>query len=145
LPRLATREEAFMSAEENLSTVRIIYEAFGTGDVATILDHLTDDVDWGSDSAEALAPWHGEKHGKDEVATFFEGIAGASEVLEFTPLSFTSNETDVQTLIRYRMRSTATGREAVMNLHHFWRFRDGRVEKYRGSEDTALTAATLSD
>jgi ketosteroid isomerase-like protein len=30
-----------------------------------------------------------------------------------------------------------------MNLHHYWRFRDGKVEYYRGSEDTALTAAIL--
>jgi len=111
--------------------------------VATILEHLTDDVDWSTDSAEALAPWHGPKRGKDEVSTFFEGIAGTSEVLEFTPLSFTANDSDVQVLIRYRMRSTATGREAEMNLHHFWRFRDGKVEQYRGSEDTALTSAIL--
>ena len=65
-------------------------------------------------------------------------------MLEFTPLSLTANDTDVQVLIRFRMKSTASGREGVMNLHHFWRFRDGKVEQYRGSEDTALTAAILS-
>jgi ketosteroid isomerase-like protein len=31
-----------------------------------------------------------------------------------------------------------------MNLHHYWRFRDGKVAYYRGSEDTALIAAALS-
>lgn len=31
-----------------------------------------------------------------------------------------------------------------MNLHHFWRFRDGKVAYYRGSEDTAQTAGILS-
>jgi ketosteroid isomerase-like protein len=30
-----------------------------------------------------------------------------------------------------------------MNLHHYWHFRDGKVEYYRGSEDTALAAAIL--
>jgi ketosteroid isomerase-like protein len=25
-------------------------------------------------------------------------------------------------------------------MHHFWRIRDGKVEHFRGSEDTALTA-----
>jgi hypothetical protein len=30
-----------------------------------------------------------------------------------------------------------------MNLHHYWRFRDGKVEYYRGSEDTAQTVAAL--
>jgi len=30
-----------------------------------------------------------------------------------------------------------------MDLHHYWRLRDGKVAYYRGSEDTALTAAIL--
>ena len=30
-------------------------------------------------------------------------------------------------------------------LHHWWRFRDGKVYYYRGTEDTALTARLLSD
>lgn len=30
-----------------------------------------------------------------------------------------------------------------MNLHHYWRFRDGKVEYYRGSEDSAQAAAML--
>ncbi len=45
--------------------------------------------------------------------------------------------------MRFGIRSRQTGREATMHLHHYWRFRDGKVAYYRGSEDTALTAATL--
>jgi hypothetical protein len=30
-----------------------------------------------------------------------------------------------------------------MNLHHFFRFRDAMIACYRGSEDTARTAAVL--
>lgn len=30
-----------------------------------------------------------------------------------------------------------------MNLHHYWRFRDGKVAYYRGSEDTALVASAV--
>ena len=35
-----------MPAEDNLATIRAIYEAFGTGDVETILDTVADDVDF---------------------------------------------------------------------------------------------------
>ena len=45
--------------------------------------------------------------------------------------------------LRYASRNTATGKEASMHLHHYWRFRDGKVEYYRGSEDTQLTASTF--
>lgn len=96
-----------MSRDDNLQIIGALYEAFGRGDAETILAHLTDDVDWAADAADAGAPWHGVRTGKDAVGRFFGEIAGAIEVLYF-------------------------------------RFRDGKVDYYRGSEDTALTASVLS-
>jgi hypothetical protein len=32
-----------------------------------------------------------------------------------------------------------------MDIHHWWRFRDDRICFYRGTEDTAATAAALAD
>ena len=32
-----------------------------------------------------------------------------------------------------------------MNLHHFFSFRDGKIAYYRGTEDTAQTAAVLRE
>jgi ketosteroid isomerase-like protein len=49
-------------SEQNIETVKGIYEAFGRGDVAAILEHCTNDVDWASESAIEIAPWHGVKH-----------------------------------------------------------------------------------
>jgi len=37
-----------------------------------------------------------------------------------------------------------TGKSAEMDIHHWWRFRDGKIYYYRGTEDTAATAAMLS-
>jgi len=37
----------------------------------------------------------------------------------------------------------ATGKSAVMHLHHWWRFDGDKVSFYRGTEDTALTACLL--
>ncbi len=34
--------------DTNIKTVQQIYEAFGRGDVATILDKVDDNVDWAS-------------------------------------------------------------------------------------------------
>jgi ketosteroid isomerase-like protein len=131
------------STDSKIQIVHEIYEAFGRSDVPGILKHLTDDVDWASDSQDRHASWHGPHHGKDQVPGFFAGLAAQVEVLEFTPLSVASNETDVLTVVRFRTRSHATGREATMHLHHWWRFRGDKVYFYRGSEDTAQTAAVL--
>ena len=128
----------------NTETVQQIYEAFGRGDVAYILDRLTDDIDWATESSTGAAPWHGRCVGKQEVPRFFEGIGTSTEVTDFTPLAMTSGGDDVMVVISYGARSRATGREVTMNIHHWWRFRDGKVALYRGSEDTAAVAPVFS-
>ncbi len=132
-----------MSAERNLETVKTIYDAFGRGDVAKILDAVTDDVDWSSVAASKTAPWFGRRVGKDAVADYFKSIGDAIEVLDFSQLSFAANDNEVMVLNQFRMRSRRTGKEATMHLHHYWRFRDDRVEYWRGSEDTEQTATML--
>jgi ketosteroid isomerase-like protein len=132
-----------MSANDNTKTIQRVYEAFGRGDVATILDRVNDDVDWASEAADAsLAPWYGVRHGRDGVAAFFEQFGSTMEVEEFTPIAFGANDTDVFSVVRFTVRSRTTGRAASMQLHHWFRFRDGKIAYYRGTEDTAATAAT---
>src|SRR5262249_60948786 len=101
------------------------------------------DVDWSTDSAAALAPWHGPRSGKDGVASFFADIVAASEVTELTMLGIAANENEVFAFLRYGFRSPATGREATMHLHHYWRFCDGKIDYVRSSEATALVAQVL--
>ena len=130
-------------SDANVRTVQQIYEAFGRGDVATIMDLLADDVDWAAEAEQKIAPWHGRRT-KAEVPGFFQAISETLDVSEFTPLSITSNDTDVMTVIRFGLTVKGTGRSGVMNLHHWWRFRDDHVVLYRGTEDTALTADLLN-
>ena len=132
-----------MSAEENIKTITSVYEAFGRGDVAAILDAVTDDVDWAAEAASTGAPWYGVRHGKDEVAKFFADFGSTMEVEEFTPVSVAANDTDVLTVVRFRSKSRATGKSAAMDLHHFFQFRDGKIAYYRGTEDTGQTEEVL--
>jgi ketosteroid isomerase-like protein len=120
-----------------------LVSAFGRGDVAAILDAITDDVDWAAEAASSAAPWYGVRHGRDAVAAFFSDFGSTMEVEEFTPVSFAANDTDVLTVVRFRARSRSTGKSASMNLHHYFRFRDGKVAYYRGTEDSAQTEAVL--
>ena len=132
-----------MSADANIKTITQVYEAFGRGDVAAILDAVTDDVDWAAEAASSAAPWYGVRHGRDAVAAFFSDFGSTMEVEEFTPVSFAANDTDVLTLVRFRARSRSTGKTAEMNLHHYFKFRDGKIAYYRGSEDSAQTETVL--
>ena len=134
-----------MSAEQNIETARLVYQAFGSGDVQAILDRVTDDVDWSTDAAIESAPWYGPRHGRDGVADFFEAVGKTGPVTEFTPLAFAGNDDgDVMVFIRYAFTVSATGKQVTMNMHHYWRFRDGKVCFVRSSEDTAQVAAALA-
>ena len=132
-----------MSADANIKTIMGVYEAFGRGDVAAILDAVTSDVDWAAEADPAVAPWHGVRHGQQAVAAFFAEFGSTMEVEEFTPVSIAANDTDVLSVVQFRARSRATGKTAAMNLHHFFKFRDGKIAYYRGTEDTAQTQAVL--
>jgi uncharacterized protein len=129
--------------DPKIATVQGIYEAFGRGDIGFILGQLTDDVDWASCPGSKVAPWHGIHRGKSEVPGFFTALAENLDITEFTPLSFASNETDVMVVTRWGATARATGKSATMDIHHWWRFRDGKIYFYRGTEDTAMTEAML--
>ena len=133
-----------MSQQENLRVVEEIYDAVGRGDVAAILDRVTDDVDWSAEAAGNAAPWYGPRTGKTGVASFFRDLAENIEITEFIPHGFAAGDDDVHLLVRFAFRSVTTGRQASMTMHHYWRLRDGKVEYFRGSEDSALTAQAFA-
>ena len=130
--------------QENLELVREIYDAVGRGDVSAILDRVADDVDWSAEADSHAAPWYGPRSGKTGVASFFRDLGDSIEITDFTPHSFAAGLDDVHLLVRWTFRSIATGQQASMTMHHYWRIRDGKVDCFRGSEDTEQTARILS-
>lgn len=52
--------------------------------------------------------------------------------------------TDAPLVTHWAATAPATGKSAEMDIHHWWRFRDGKIYYYRGTEDTAATAAMLN-
>src|ERR1700722_8652849 len=132
-----------MGGEENLKKIQMIYEAFGRGDVQAVLDGVADDVDWATEASSAGAPWWGGHHGKQGVADFFQAFGPAMEVQEFPPYAFATTDNEVHTVVHCRATSRATGKAIDHDLHHYFRMDNGKIVFYRGTEDTAATAAAL--
>ena len=128
----------------NIEIIQGVYEEFGRGDVAAILERVTDDVDWASAPDSTVAPWYGVHKGKDEAARFFDELGQAIEVTKFEPIAFGSNQHEVFVVIRFGFTSRQTGKSGEMDLHHHWTLEDGKISRYRGSDDTALVAGVLS-
>ena len=129
--------------DPKVATLQEAYAAFGRGDIAAVLDVLTDDVDFAAEPASTNAPWYGHTEGKDGVAHFFEAIGGAMEITDFTPVAYASNDTDVMAVVRWSYTARATGKTVSMNLHHWWTFRDGKICRFRGAEDSEQSVDAL--
>jgi hypothetical protein len=56
-----------------------------------------------------------------------------------------ASDNEVFAFLRFAVRMKATGRDAAFHLHHYFRFGgDGKIEYYRGSEDSAQVEHALA-
>jgi ketosteroid isomerase-like protein len=132
----------------NLAVVAQIYEAFGRGDVPSILEYLTDDVvweGWADNSAQrAGVPWLVARYGKASVPGFFE-IVGSFQIREFSVLSIfgSGNQVAAEILIDTTVPGGGHFRDEEL---HLWTFDEsGRIVRFRHYVDTAkhIAAAGL--
>jgi ketosteroid isomerase-like protein len=63
---------------------------------------------------------------------------------EFTTHSYAAGEDDVHLLFDWTFRALANGCNTSMTMDHYWQLRDGKVARFRGSEDSALTAQAFA-
>jgi ketosteroid isomerase-like protein len=132
----------------NLSTVQSIYEAFGKSDVPAILDVLAEDVEWeawaDNSAVKAGVPTMVPRHGKTEVAKFFE-TAGQMEItdLEIINMMEGGNEVAVEFVLEANLPSWGGGHYRDEEIH-LWTFNDqGKVRRLRHYIDTATHIAAF--
>jgi len=137
-------ENPHSPSDPKIAAIQRLYAAYGRGDVDAVLAELADDVDWAAEASGTAVPWWGAFRGKGDVPRFFKEIASNVEVTEFELVSLTSNETDVVATIHWTFTVKATGKTASMFMQHWWRFAGGKIVFFRGSEDSAQSAAAFS-
>jgi ketosteroid isomerase-like protein len=130
-----------MNEQENIALIQRMYEAFGRGDIRTIVENLTDDVEWIAEGPSSVA-YFGKMNGPAEVqAKFFGGIASTQEDMKLTTEDFLAQGDGVAMFGRYSARVKATGKQFDAALGHLFRIRDGKVSKFVNLGDTAAVAA----
>jgi ketosteroid isomerase-like protein len=133
------------TTNSHAGTVTAMYEAFGRGDVAAILSHLSEDVTW--DVTEepwtptaAGVPWLLPRRGHAEVAEFF-AIAGAWTYERFEVLDLLVSDTQVAAEVRL-VADLPNGNRLDEVVIHLWTFgEDGAVIALRRMLDTAAHIA----
>ncbi len=132
----------------NLLTVQSIYENFGKGDVAAILDVLSDDIEWeaweDNSSVRAGVPTMVPRHGKSEVVKFFE-TAGQMAITDLQILSMMEggNQVAVEFVLEADLPAWGGGHYRDEEIH-LWTFNDGgKVVRLRHYTDTAKHIAAF--
>lgn len=127
---------------QNLTTVTAIYEAFGKGDIPTILAHMAPDVQWESwadnHGQQAGVPWLQARQGKEGVLAFFQYLGSQMQVTEFQVLSIMDGGHQIAVEFVIAVNLPALGTHFRDEEIHLWTFNsEGKVSRLRHYTDTA--------
>lgn len=113
---------------DNATLVKDAYAAFGKGDIGTVLDLLSEDVDWRS---PRTIPHGGDFHGKADVGQFFEGIGAnwTSLPLDVEAVADIGGGLVVGVLRANGIRST--GARQSYGATHVFTVSDGKISRFR--------------
>ena len=127
----------------NTKTVGEIYQAFGRGDIESILEHLAEDVVWdhfehGNSGQDAGLPYLEERSGKGEVGGFFAALNETLEFEDFSPVDLLRSDDRVIGVIDETVVNRRTGKRFTDRAVHIWSFdAEGRVTGFEHVIDTA--------
>lgn len=125
----------------NLATAGELYAAFGRGDIAGLLDLLSDDVAWevwdDNSAQQAGGPdYLVPRRGRLGVAEFFASVAEQT-IHQFTVDDIVAGPRSAVAEVRIEMTTKTGGRFRDEELHLLTFDDEGRVTRFRHYVDTA--------
>jgi uncharacterized protein len=127
-------------SEQEVESLRRIYEAFSRWDVEELVEDMAHDIEW---SLPDSLPWGGTRHGHDGVRAFAEISQDLVEGRWADADDFLDAGDRIVVLGRLRGRAKATGQEFEVGFAHVWTMTDGMASRLRAYFDTAPIMATL--
>ena len=130
-----------MSEQGNVQVIQAAYAAFEREDIQSILDSLSERVEWIGPEVEPVA---GTYRGKDEVAGFFRKANEIAEFSSFEPREYVAQGDRVIALGSYRAKARSTGRFYECDWAMAFTVEDGKITEFQEFTDTATIAAALA-
>ena len=130
-------------SEENRKTVQGMYDAFGRGDIGTVLAALDPDVEWW-EAENFIYADNNPYVGPDAVLQgVFARIGGEWEGFLVSPKEVLDAGDTIVGHGHYSGKFRNTGRDVRAQFAHVFTFRDGKIVKFQQYTDTAqFKAAT---
>lgn len=130
-----------MTATENRERSQALYEAFGRGDIPTVLASLDPDVEW--IEAEG-GPYPGTSRSPDAVLqNVFMRLRTEWDGFTVTPHQFVASDDTVVMIGEYGGTYKATGKSIHIPVVHVWTLRDGKATRFVQHTDTVLFQRAL--
>ena len=128
---------------ENVETLKRGYQAFGQGDMETVMALYTDDITWEAGDPSTGLPGAGTHEGKDGVQRFFGTIPENFDQFSVNPDEWIDGGGDTVIVLGHNEATTKSGNSFKAPFVHIWRFRDGKVCRVQSLTDTALVKQNL--
>ena|SRR5438874_10797819 len=128
----------------NTEIVKGMYDAFGRGDIETILNGLADNVEWLSGPESKTIPSSGTFRGRSAVAGFFKKVADTMEFDSFKPERYVEQGDTVVALGSYTGRTKPGNKQFRSPWAMVFTFRGGKVALFEEHYDTEAVAAAYS-
>jgi ketosteroid isomerase-like protein len=124
----------------NTEIVQACLEAFGRGDIATILDACTDNAEVIVPGERSIIPYAGEWKGKSRVEEYFRVIGETVDVLKWMPQHVLGSEDRVAAFGAMDLRVKATGKTLINTPWALiFPMENGKVGGWQICIDTAAT------
>jgi len=131
-----------MAEEQNIGVVQRGYEAFGRGDIESLLALLDETITW-STPGPADLPMAGNRRGRAGVAEFFQTLVATVDVLRFEPKQFVAQGDVVVVVGDDTSRVKATGASVEFEWVHVFTLRDGKIVAFKEYGDVSALVAEV--
>ena len=128
-----------MNEQDNAALIKKMYDAFGRGDIQTILDNLAPNVEWVTEGP-SIIPYAQKYTGVDSVRGFFQALATTQENHNLTAGEFIAQGDKVATTGRYSAIVKETGKRFDTAVAHIFTIQNGKVTRFLDFFDTSAVA-----
>jgi uncharacterized protein len=122
----------------NVSFLTSLYDAFGRGDIPTVLGAMSPNSQWHQAENNPYMPSGEAWIGPDAVlSNLFMRLGAEWEGFSVHPKAFHDAHDSVIVEARYSGRYKATGKSMDTQVCHIWDVKDGKVTRFQQYVDTA--------
>ena len=123
---------------DNVSFLKGLYDAFGRGDIPSVLGAMSPDINWREAESNPYMPSGEAWVGPEAVLNdLFMKLGGEWDGFAVHPASFHDAGSHVIVEGRYSGTYKATGKRLNAQLCHVWEVKDGKVTRFQQYVDTA--------